>query len=229
MPTSYYTRYACGYAIEGHWKYRSGKPMRVNVIGLGIGVLFSYGREGDYYRAYDIAPEVIEVATNTNLFTFISDCPSKKEIVLADARKGLEAEVAGGVEPYDVIVVDAFTGDNIPYHLSTREAFDLYFKLLKPDGILCFHTSNRHMNLDPLMRKVAEEYDVPLMGLMSLPDDSAFRSAAKVAIFCRDTSKIGDPPLQGDQARIIDYSKIKPIAELPTDEKGSLLGLLHMY
>ena len=179
MATSYYTRYACGYAIQGHWKYRRGKPMRVNIIGLGVGVLFAYGREGDCYRAYDIAPEAIEVATNTNLFTFISDCPAKKEIVLADARKGLEAELASGVEPYDVIVVDAFTGDNIPYHLSTKEAFDLYFKLLKPDGILCFHTSNRHMNLDPLMRKVAEEYDVPLMGLVSLADDSVFRSAAK--------------------------------------------------
>ena len=227
MATSYFTRYACGYAIEGHWKYKSDKPMRVNIIGLGVGVLFAYGREGDCYRAYDIAPEAIEVATNTNLFTFISSCPAKKEIVLADARKGLEAELASGVEPYDVIVVDAFTGDNIPYHLSTKEAFDLYFKLLKPDGILCFHTSNRHMNLDPLMRKVAEEYDVPLMGLISLSDDSVFRAAAKVAIFCREPSKIGEPPLQGDKARLIDYARIQPIHSLPTDEKGSLLELVH--
>ncbi len=227
MPTSYYTKYACGYAIEGHWKYKKGLPMRVNVIGLGVGVLFAYGREGDYYRAYDIAPEAIEVATNTNWFSFVSDCPAQKEIILGDARKGLESEVAASVEPYDVIVVDAFTGDNIPYHLSTREAFDLYFKLLKPDGILCFHTSNRHMNLEPLMRKVAEVYDVPLMGLISRSDDSVFRASAKVAIFCRDPSKMGDPPLQGDQARLIDYSKVPSLDWLPTDEKGSLLGLLH--
>ena len=201
--------------------------MRVNVIGLGVGVLLAYGREGDYYRAYDIAPEAVEVATNANLFSFISDCPATKDIVLNDARKGLEAEAASGVEPYDVIVVDAFTGDNIPYHLSTREAFDLYFKLLKPDGILCFHTSNRHMDLDPLMRKVAEDYDIPLMGLISLPDDSVFRAAAKVAIFCRDPSRIEDPPLREDFARLIDYSKVRPIPELPTDEKGSLLRLVH--
>ena len=83
------------------------------------------------------------------------------------------------------------------------------------------------MDMDPLMRKVAEVYDVPLMGLVSLPDDSVFRAAAKVAIFCRDPSKIGDPPLKGDQARIIDYSRVEAVSDLPTDEKGSLLGLIH--
>ena len=229
MPTTYYTPNASGFAITGHPKYRTGQPMRVNITGLGVGVLFCYGRPGDYYRAYEISPEAHAVATNTNLFTFVSGCPAKKDIVLGDARKGLEAELAAGVEPYDVIVVDAFTGDNLPYHLSTVEAFDLYFKLLKPDGILCVNISNWHLTLEPFMRTLAEHYGVPLLGLRTVDHFATLQFGAKVALFCRDPDSVAPPPIADSPlaARMIDFSRYRPMPHLPTDEKGSFIGLVN--
>ena len=229
MPTTYYTPNASGFAITGHPKYRAGQPMRVNITGLGVGVLFCYGRPGDYYRAYEISPEAHAVATNTNLFTFVSGCPAKKDIVLGDARKGLEAELAAGVEPYDVIVVDAFTGDNLPYHLSTVEAFDLYFKLLKPDGILCVNISNWHLTLEPFMRTLAEHYGVPLLGLRTVDHFATLQFGAKVALFCRDPDSVAPPPIADSPlaARMIDFSRYRPMPHLPTDEKGSFIGLVN--
>ena len=225
MPTTYYTPDASGYAICAHPKYRTGQPMRVNITGLGVGVLFCYGRTNDYYRAYEISKDALKVATDTNLFTFVTECPARKEIVLGDARKGLEAELAAGVEPYDVIVVDAFTGDNLPYHLSTREAFDLYFKLLKPDGVLCVNISNWHLTLEPFMRTVGEAYGVPLLGLETRDDYARLAFGAKVAFFCRQPDGLGQPPTGGN-VRMIDFTRFKPMASLPTDEKGSFISLI---
>ena len=228
MPTCYYTMNAVGYSIVGHPKYRRGETMRVNLVGLGVGVLFSYGREGDYYRAYEISEEALNVAMNTNLFTFVSDCPAQKDIVLGDARKGLEAELAAGVEPYDVIVVDAFTGDNVPYHLSTVEAFDLYFKLLKPDGILCVNISNWHIALEPFMRALGDHYNCPLLGLTTIDNYASLQYVAKVAFFCPNPEGLAKPPVGSGplRARMIDFSRIKPMPVLPTDEKGSFVSLI---
>ncbi len=231
MPTTYYTPDASGYAIAGHHKYRTGESMRVNITGLGIGVLFAYGRTNDYYRAYEISQDALDVALDTNLFTFVSDCPAKKEIVLADARKGLEAELAAGVEPYDVIVVDAFTGDNLPYHLSTKEAFDLYFKLLKPDGILCVNISNWHLELKPFMKTVGDFYNVPLLGLQTQNDYARLQFGATCAFFCRKPDGLGPLPIgkaneRWHNARIIDFNAYPTMRALPTDEKGSFIGLI---
>jgi hypothetical protein len=224
MPTTYYTPDSSGFAIAAHPKYRRGEPMRVNITGLGVGVLFCYGREGDYYRAYEISPDALAVANDTNLFTFVSGCLAKKEIVLGDARKGLEAELAAGVEPYDVIVVDAFTGDNLPYHLSTREAFELYFKLLKPDGILCVNISNWHINLLPFMKSVGDAFACPLLALRTGNDYANLRFAATVAFFCRDPSGLGPLP---PGAKVIDFNSVRGMDALPTDEKGSFISLVN--
>ena len=223
MPTTYYTPDSSGWAIAAHPKYRRGEPMRVNVTGLGVGVLFCYGRRGDYYRAYEISPEAMRVATDTNLFTFVADCPAEKELVLGDARRGLERELAEGAEPYDVIVVDAFTGDNLPYHLSTREAFDLYFKLLKPDGVLAVNISNWHLTLEPFMKAVGEAYDVPLLGLETRDDFARLAFGAKVAFFCREPGGLAPPPAT---ARPIPFDRWRSMGRLPTDAKGSFVGLI---
>ena len=223
MPTTYYTPDSSGWAIAAHPKYRRGEPMRVNVTGLGVGVLFSYGRKGDYYRAYEISREAMRVATDTNLFTFVADCPAEKELVLGDARAGLERELAEGVEPYDVIIVDAFTGDNLPYHLSTKEAFDLYFKLLKPDGVLAVNISNWHLTLEPFMKAVGEAYDVPLLGLETRDDFTRLAFGAKVAFFCRKPDGLSPPPAT---ARLIPFERWRSMDRLPTDAKGSFIGLV---
>ena len=229
MPTVYYTPNACGYGIVAHPKYRKGEPMRVNIVGLGVGVMMSYARPGDYYRAYEISADALKVATDTNLFTFVSGCPAKTDVVLGDARKGLEAEIAAGVEPYDVICVDAYTGDNVPYHLSTVEAFDIYFKLLKPDGIIVVNISNWHLNLLPFMRAIGDHYGCPLLGLQTGNDFATLQLSATVAVLCRDPKGYAPPPYgEGPrEARPIDFSRIRPMESLPTDEKGSFVGLIN--
>ena len=229
MATVYYTPNACGYGIVAHPKYRKGEPMRVNIVGLGVGVMMSYARPGDYYRAYEISADALKVATDTNLFTFVSGCPAKTDVVLGDARKGLEAEIAAGVEPYDVICVDAYTGDNVPYHLSTVEAFDIYFKLLKPDGIIVVNISNWHLNLLPFMRALGDHYGCPLLGLQTGNDFATLQLSATVAVLCRDPAGYAPPPYgEGPrEARPIDFSRVRPMESLPTDEKGSFVGLIN--
>ena len=81
-------------------------------------------------------------------FTFLSDCPCRVEIAIGDARLSLEREAP---ENFDVLAVDAFSGDSIPVHLLTREAMQLYFRHLKPDGILAVHISNRYLDLRPVV------------------------------------------------------------------------------
>ena len=229
MPTCYYSPESVGYAIVGHPKYRSGEPMRVNLLGMGVGVLFAYGRTNDYYRAYEISKDALDVATNTNLFSFVADCPAKKDVVLCDARKGLEAELAAGVEPYDVIVVDAFSGDNVPYHLSSREAIELYFKMLKPDGILCIHISNWHLALERYVKTVGEAFDCPLLGFNSPDGIKQMGIGATVALLCRQPDGLAPPPVGPGKGCLIDFEAIESMGELPTDEKGSFLSLVNVW
>jgi hypothetical protein len=126
------------------------QPIRVGIIGLGSGILAAYSRPGDVYRFYEINPMVEQFARD--YFTFLSAAQGKMEIVLGDARISLEREET---QNYDLLVVDAFSGDAIPVHLLTQQAIELYFRHLKPDGILAMHISNNHFDLDPVVEKVA--------------------------------------------------------------------------
>jgi SAM-dependent methyltransferase len=144
LPTTYYgPDTGIGLAIRDQGK---GRPVRVGVIGLGAGTLAAYARQGDYYRYYEINPLVLRVARTE--FTFLSDCHGKLEVAMGDARLSLEREPS---ENFDVLAVDAFSGDAIPVHLLTRQAMDLYFRHLRPDGILAVHISNRHLDLQPVV------------------------------------------------------------------------------
>jgi hypothetical protein len=127
------------------------KPQRIGITGLGAGVMLTYARKGDHYRVYEINPLMVDVAKKE--FTFINDCPAKLEIVLGDARLSMEREPP---QAYDVLHLDAFSSDSVPVHLLTKEAFELYFHHLKPDGILVIHISNRYLNLEPVIARAAE-------------------------------------------------------------------------
>jgi len=124
--------------------------LRVGVIGLGTGTIAAYGRPGDVYRFYDINPLVIGIARTE--FRFLPECKAKTEVVLGDARLSLEREPP---QNYDILAVDAFSSDAIPIHLLTREAFELYFRHLQPDGVLAVHVSNKHLDLDPVVDALA--------------------------------------------------------------------------
>ena len=130
-----------------------GKPIKVGVIGLGAGSLAVYADADDHYKFYDINPEVIEVAKKW--FTYLADAPGRMETVLGDARLSLEREAPNG---FDVLAIDAFSGDSIPVHLLTFEAMAEYLRHLKPQGVIAFHVSNRFLDLKPVLLAIAEKH-----------------------------------------------------------------------
>jgi SAM-dependent methyltransferase len=145
LPTTYYgPNTGIGVAIRA--KQKTGKAIRVGVIGLGTGTIAAYGRLGDYYRYYEINPLVLGLA-HTEFF-FLNDCKAKIDVAMGDARLSLEREAP---ENFDVLAVDAFSSDSIPVHLLTKEAMLLYFGHLRPDGILAVHISNRYLDLQPVL------------------------------------------------------------------------------
>jgi SAM-dependent methyltransferase len=161
-PTTYYGHESgVGLALDNCCK----GPRRVGIIGLGAGTLAAYGKEGDVFRFYDINPQVVDVARKW--FTFLSGTPAKTEVVLGDARLNLEREPP---QQFDVLVVDAFTGDAIPVHLLTHEAMLVYLRHLKPDGVMAIHTSNTFLELSPVVKQLADSVDCAAV-FVNNPDD----------------------------------------------------------
>lgn len=126
----------------------------IGVVGLGTGSASSYGKPGQRYTFYEIDQEVVEIARNPKLFTYLTDCKAECEIVMGDARLSLAKEPDG---KFDLLVLDAFSSDSIPIHLMTREAMELYLRKLKKDGVLAVHVSNRYLSLEPLVARIVED------------------------------------------------------------------------
>jgi hypothetical protein len=148
-PTTYFTG-GSGIGLAIHELQKHG-PMHVGIIGLGAGSIAAYCRAGDNYRYYEINPQVLKVADEQ--FYYLRDCPAEHDVVLGDARLVIERSP---VQKYDLLVVDAFSGDAIPVHLLTKEAWALYWKNLNPDGVLAVHVSNRYLRLAPVVALGAE-------------------------------------------------------------------------
>lgn len=216
-PTTYYGETGGGLALKLHPAYTSSVPMTVGLVGLGVGTMACYGRTNDWYRFYEINPQVIAIAQNTNLFTYLADSAAKVEIIQGDARKKLESERVR----YDVLVIDAYSGDAIPYHLATREAFHLYRDRLKLGGILGLHISNWHIDLAPLCKAAGRELGWNVLGTVS-PQNNLCSSSTWV-FFSESALKLGE-----ENVREIDWEKTRNIP-LPEDACGSLLGLIRFF
>jgi hypothetical protein len=113
--------------------------------------LATYGREGDVIRFYEIDPAVLRFAESH--FTYLKECAGEIQQVLGDARLSLESEEP---QEFDILVLDAFTGDSIPVHLLTAEAMQLYLDHLRPDGVMCFNISNWRLDLKPVLKGLAD-------------------------------------------------------------------------
>ena len=158
-PTAYYKRTGGLGAVMG---YLAGRPnKRVGVLGMGIATIAAYAEAGDDYRFYEIDPNVIRIAQNTNIFTFWSLFEARgatAEVVLGDARISLERELARREQQaFDALILDVFSGDAIPAHLLTEQAMQVYLAHLKPDGIIAVHISNRHLDLLPVVKSLASK------------------------------------------------------------------------
>ncbi|HUA82905.1 MAG TPA: fused MFS/spermidine synthase [Bryobacteraceae bacterium] len=182
VPVSYYGEDSgVGRAIRA--AQGRGGPVRVGVIGLGAGVLSTYGRAGDYYRIYEINPLVPWIAQTQ--FYFYPHSPADKAILLGDARLTLERQPT---QNFDVLAVDAFSSDAIPIHLLTRQAIGLYLKQLQPDGILALHISNRYLNLEPVCARGAEAYSLTAMVVDDDGETAGYMSASTWVLLTRRAS-----------------------------------------
>jgi len=214
LPTTYYgPNSGVGLALKVAQKRG---PIRVGVIGLGAGTIAAYGRAEDHYTFYDINPLVIELSRSQ--FYFLRQTPAQVEIVPGDARLSLERQ---SPQNFDVLAVDAFTGDSIPVHLLTREALLLYFRHLKPDGVLAVHVSNKYLDLEPVVLKVAASIGKPTAMIENEADDD-------------NDVFFADWVLVTSQGAVLDAPEIKGAAVEPekknvrawTDDYSSLFGLM---
>jgi hypothetical protein len=150
-PTAYYSeKSGVGLALQalpaGH--------RRIGLVGLGVGTLAAYAQAGDDFHFYEINPEVQRLASSR--FTYLTNCPGKVDVTLGDARLSLEREPPQNL---DLLVLDAFSSDAIPVHLLTKEAFMIYERHLKTNGIIAVHVSNSSMNLEPVMFNIARQFN----------------------------------------------------------------------
>jgi hypothetical protein len=148
-PTSYY---APNSGVGRLLTALADRPIEVGAVGLGAGTITAYGKAGDHYRFYEIDQAIVDAAHQH--FSFIADSAATVEVAVGDGRLLLQAEVQ---RRFDVLVVDAFSGDSIPVHLLTREAVELYRQRLAPGGVIALHVSNSHMKLAPVVCRIAAE------------------------------------------------------------------------
>jgi SAM-dependent methyltransferase len=163
VPNTYYARASgLGLALD---QCCGTRPRRIGVVGLGTGTVAVYGNAGDTIRFYEINRAVEDIARSK--FTYLSDSPAFMELVRGDARVSLAAEPP---QRYDVLVIDAFSGDAIPAHLITAQALEVYRRHLAPGGIVAFHVSNRFLALAPVVRQLAEHAGMHAVRVSS-PED----------------------------------------------------------
>lgn len=160
---------------------REKEALRVGIIGLGVGTLAAYSRPGDSYTFYEINPLVETIARKD--FAYLSECSQGARVRIGDARIELEREPANG---YDVYVVDAFSGDSIPTHLLTREAFALYEKHLSAEGVLALNISNRYLQLAPVVLAGAEAIGFQARFILNPGNEDLGTFTSHWAILSRD-------------------------------------------
>jgi len=187
MPTSYYGHSSgIGLLLDN----RRGTPARVAVIGLGTGTLAAYGRPGEYYRFYEVNPLVAEFARE--YFHYLEDSRAKVDVVLGDGRLSLEREEP---QSFDVLVVDAFSGGSIPFHMLTREAFALFFSHLKPGGVLALHITDPSLDFASVVAASAQSSGASGLVISDPGSPELETSQSTWALVARGATPIEQPEL----------------------------------
>jgi hypothetical protein len=198
------------------------KPLQVGVIGLGAGVIGAWMRPGDSLVFYEISPRVVDVAQRE--FTYLADTAARTEVIMGDGRLSLEREPQP--RGYDVLGIDAFSGDSIPMHLVTREAMAIYVRHIKPDGVIVFQATNRFIDLLPVVRRLAAEHG---MTALNVSDSPSADSGPEYWYSSTDQIIVTRNPQLLEHPFIADVADIIPDrADLPTftDSHHNLLRIL---
>jgi len=228
LPTSYYgLTSGVGMALIALQKHLSSgtnpQNLRAGFVGLGVGTLATYGNPGDYLRFYEINPDVIRIARDARYFTFLKDCRAHLEIIEGDARLAMENELnRGQPQNFNLLVVDAFSGDAIPVHLLTEEAFEIYLKHLKNDGTIAVHITNAHFDLQPVLKRVAEHFKLTY-ALLHTDGDGLTTTYSDWVLLSGDPTVVNSLPAS---AGGVFKNAIKPDLSLWTDDYSNLFFVL---
>jgi hypothetical protein len=216
-PTTYYADNS-GIGLALHHCCQA-RPRSIAVIGLGAGTIATYGTASDRIRFYEINPLVRPIAQN--LFTYLRDSPAQITFADGDARTSLTQE---SPQDFDVIAIDAFSGDAIPLHLLTIEAVALYKKHLAPSGILAFHVSNQYLNLAPEIAQLAHAADMQAKLIESQPDDSLGAYRATWILLTSSPTFFDQPELAAAATAVPTDSRLR----IWTDDYSSILPILQL-
>jgi hypothetical protein len=171
---------------------RGGQAGVVGVIGLGAGSLACHGLPGEAWTFYEIDPAVVRIARDGGLFTFLRDCGPEVTILPGDARLSIARTATGS---HRLLVVDAYGGDAPPVHLLTREAGRLYLEKLSADGVLLFNITNRHLDLEPVLARLADDGRLEARINRDTPPHDGVRPFDRVAstwvVAARDLRRLG--------------------------------------
>ena len=211
-PTTYYAPDSgIGLALE---HCCSTRPRHIGVVGLGIGTVAAYGRAGDRIRFYEINPAVLPIAKN--LFTYLRDSRASLTFIEGDARASLAAEPP---QRFDVLAVDAFSGDAIPLHLLTTQAMSLYRRQLVPGGVLAFHVSNQYVDLAPEIAQLATASGLSARNLSTPANESTGEFRASWVLVTADPAFFDQPAIAPFATEIASRPGVFPW----TDDFSSLL------
>ncbi len=213
-PTTYYGPDS-GIGIVLRECFPPGK--RVGIVGLGVGTIAAYGESGDTLRFYEINPQVIDIAQS--LFFYLHETHAKVEIVEGDGRLSLEHDPS---EPFDVLALDAFSGDAIPVHLLTAQAMALYGRHVRRDGVIAFHVSNNYLKLAPVVSELAQSAGYKAILIHNQGDDDESILPADWVIVTHDERILRNPALKLRSRPLAPRRGIR----LWTDSYSNLLQIL---
>lgn len=218
VPTTYFGAHSGVGVLMNNFPRR--EKLRVGIVGLGTGTMAAYGDFEDFFRFYEINPQVRKIAEE--YFAFLKECPAEVEVMMGDARLSMESHR----EPqnYDIIVLDAFSGDAIPVHLLTKESVQLYLKHLKPDGAIAVHISNLHLELDGVVAKIAENLGLRAIQISGIPDNPNIEFTSDWVILTNNTTFLNDAKVRAVSQHI--HSTKRKEAQLWTDQYSNLLAIL---
>jgi hypothetical protein len=218
-PTTYYAKDS-GVGLALDYFAEADDPRRIGVVGLGAGTIAAYAEKGDVVRFYDINPLIVEIAGSQ--FTYLRDARARGatvDVTLGDARLSLTNE-----EPqrFDVLAIDAFSGDAIPVHLLTREAITLYLRHLKPTGVLAIHTSNAYLDLAPVVQLLANDAQYPARLISNSDDLRKLVDSSDWVLLTRNEGFLSEL----DDSTLQEEIKVPSKLEVWTDDYNNLFQIL---
>jgi spermidine synthase len=224
LATGYYGPASGANIVIRNWPRH---PMRVGLVGMGVGTLAALAQSGDVVRFYEINPDVYKLSTGKQpSFTYLRDSPGRVEVVLGDARLTLEREASrGDFQNFDVLVLDAFSSDAIPMHLLTHEAFQVYAKhLAGPASVIAVHISNQTLNLQPVLAGIARDFGFHALRVEPLLPTGPF-SQSDWILLSRDPAALSGAELLGHSEAF--PAKTRPISW--TDDYCDLLHVMRWH